>query len=128
MAAGRLPITEVFDGLCILVGGALLLTPGFITDGVGLLLLIPPVREILRHWASRYFASKAEFHTWTDTPSPGEEPEAKGDGPVIDGQFETVDPEDRQSRPTHTANSNVQGSSGWRRRQSPPTVVRSDDP
>ncbi|MDP9223832.1 MAG: FxsA family protein [Actinomycetota bacterium] len=47
-ARGVLPTTEVADGALVLLGGALLLTPGFITDVAGLLLLVPPVRVMLR--------------------------------------------------------------------------------
>ena len=48
LAEGRIPGREVFDGAMIILGGALLLTPGFITDIVGLLLLVPPTRAALR--------------------------------------------------------------------------------
>lgn len=48
IAARRFPAREVADGVMIAVGGTLLLTPGFVTDIVGLLLLIPPTRAILR--------------------------------------------------------------------------------
>ena len=48
LEAGIFPMTEVFDGICLLVAGALLLTPGFVTDAVGLILFIPPVRGYLR--------------------------------------------------------------------------------
>jgi UPF0716 protein FxsA len=44
---GRLPAREVVDGALLLVGGALMLTPGFVTDGVGLLLLLPPSRAVV---------------------------------------------------------------------------------
>ena len=45
---GRLPHAEVLDGLMILLAGAVLLTPGFLTDTVGFLLLLPPFRAVLR--------------------------------------------------------------------------------
>jgi UPF0716 protein FxsA len=48
MAESRLPAKEVLDGVLIIFGGALLLTPGFITDILGLALLIPPTRAIVR--------------------------------------------------------------------------------
>ncbi|MFP6734331.1 MAG: FxsA family protein, partial [Rhodospirillales bacterium] len=48
MARGEMPLTQVFDGLCLLFAGAMLLTPGFVTDGVGFLLFIPPLRILLR--------------------------------------------------------------------------------
>ena len=50
----RFPGREVADGLLITIGGALLLTPGFITDAVGLLLLIPPTRAGARALLRRY--------------------------------------------------------------------------
>jgi UPF0716 protein FxsA len=48
MAENRVPAKEVLDGVLIIFGGALLLTPGFLTDIVGLILLIPPTRAIVR--------------------------------------------------------------------------------
>jgi len=128
LSAGRLPMAEVFDGLCILIGGALLLTPGFITDSFGFLLLIPPIRKVLRRWSGRYFAKKAELHTWTDSPTPSDGSQSEGAGPVIDGQYKEVHPQNQESRPTRTDPSDTQASFGSRRRRSPPTVVRPDDP
>jgi UPF0716 protein FxsA len=48
LAEGRVPARETFDGAMIILGGALLLTPGFITDLFGFLLLLPPTRALLR--------------------------------------------------------------------------------
>ena len=53
LAENRLPHKEVFDGVLIILGGALLVTPGFITDIFGLILLIPPTRAIVRGVMSR---------------------------------------------------------------------------
>jgi UPF0716 protein FxsA len=53
LAENRLPHKEVFDGVLIIFGGALLITPGFITDIFGLVLLIPPTRAAVRGVASR---------------------------------------------------------------------------
>lgn len=53
LAEGRLPHKEVFDGVLIVFGGALLLTPGFITDIFGLVLLIPPTRALVRAFTMR---------------------------------------------------------------------------
>ena len=47
-ARGRVPGREVADGALVLFGGALLLTPGFVTDLVGLLLVLPPTRAVVR--------------------------------------------------------------------------------
>ena len=61
LAAGRVPAREVFDGTMIILGGAFLLTPGFITDAVGLLLLIPPTRAIFRGMVARLAVRRAAF-------------------------------------------------------------------
>jgi UPF0716 protein FxsA len=47
LAAGRPPAREVLDGVLVIFGGALLLTPGFITDVFGVLFLLPPTRTVL---------------------------------------------------------------------------------
>jgi UPF0716 protein FxsA len=46
--AGRPPAREVLDGTLVVFGGALLITPGFISDVLGLLLLLPPTRAVVR--------------------------------------------------------------------------------
>lgn len=46
--AGRVPGKELVDGMLILVAGALMLAPGFIGDVLGFLLLIPPIRAVVR--------------------------------------------------------------------------------
>jgi len=53
LAEGRVPGKEVYDGAMIILGGALLLTPGFITDVFGLLFLLPPSRAAIRIFLTR---------------------------------------------------------------------------
>jgi UPF0716 protein FxsA len=48
LQTGRAPAREVADGVLVIFGGALLLTPGFLTDIFGLLLLLPPTRAVIR--------------------------------------------------------------------------------
>lgn len=57
---GRLPATPLVDAVLILVAGALLITPGVITDLVGFGLLTPPVRGAVRRWLWRRFARALE--------------------------------------------------------------------
>ncbi len=52
---GRLPGNELLNGLCVLIGGALLLTPGLITDILGFSLVIPGLREIFKGYLKRKF-------------------------------------------------------------------------
>lgn len=53
MAAGRVPHRELIDGVLVVFGGAFLITPGFLTDIVGLLLLLPPTRSVIRRVVAR---------------------------------------------------------------------------
>jgi UPF0716 protein FxsA len=53
LSTGRMPHREVMDGVLVIFGGAFLITPGFITDIVGLVLLIPPTRAIVRRLVAR---------------------------------------------------------------------------
>jgi len=58
MTEGRMPAPRILDGVMILVAGALLITPGLITDAVGFLLLVPPVRREIRVWLRRKLEAK----------------------------------------------------------------------
>ena len=53
LASSRMPHREVMDGVLVIFGGAFLITPGFITDIVGLVLLLPPTRSLVRRWLVR---------------------------------------------------------------------------
>src|SRR5207244_5105715 len=59
--AGQVPAADVFDGALILVAGVLLLTPGFVTDAAGLVLLLAPVRKGIRRWLRRRFLVRVEL-------------------------------------------------------------------
>lgn len=52
------PVDEMLDGLCILLAGAFLIVPGFVTDALGLLLFVPWGRRYVRRWVWRGFESK----------------------------------------------------------------------
>jgi UPF0716 protein FxsA len=56
--AGQFPAKSLAHGAMILVAGALLMTPGFLTDGVGFALLSPRVREVLRKWGVRRWSNR----------------------------------------------------------------------
>jgi UPF0716 protein FxsA len=53
VGSGRMPHREVVDGVLVIFGGALLITPGFVTDVVGLILLVPPTRALVRRLTMR---------------------------------------------------------------------------
>ncbi len=100
MAAGRVPGREIVDGAMIIFGGALLLTPGFITDLLGVLLLLPPTRAIwrglMKRLASRHPAGRPAFFFYDrvgdrsfrrsgSTPPPGKGAGAGASGPGFGG-------------------------------------------
>lgn len=59
MRAGEIPAAEAVDGAMLLAAGILLLVPGFVTDAIGFLLLIPPVRYFPRRWARNHRFTRA---------------------------------------------------------------------
>jgi UPF0716 protein FxsA len=67
LAEGRMPAREVLDGVLVIFGGAFLLTPGFCSDIVGALLLLPPTRAVIRRMLVRRFSMRM----LGDLPSPG---------------------------------------------------------
>ena len=91
MARGQVPTKEATDGALILFGGALLLTPGFVTDAFGILLLLPPTRALVKSsfrklfagWAVRRAGSTGKVYSATVTRvqrRPGEPEATPSDG------------------------------------------------
>lgn len=64
LSDGRLPGGAVLDGICVLAGGLLLLTPGFLTDALGLLLLVPATRALFKPALARWLKSWFETRTF----------------------------------------------------------------
>ncbi len=87
LEANRVPVRELFDGVCLVIAGALLLTPGFVTDTIGFVLFVPPARAAIAAWIAARMVARADvrFHTTQSGPRPG-----PGGGPVIDGEFEDI--------------------------------------
>lgn len=82
-----LPINEAFDGLFIVVAGALLLTPGFFTDTIGLSLFIPSLRFIIRTLISSSLKRSNQFNYQTVNK---ENDYNESTGSIIDGEFEDI--------------------------------------
>ncbi|KLN60881.1 hypothetical protein WH96_10495 [Kiloniella spongiae] len=104
---GAVPARELFDGLCLLAAGALLLTPGFVTDSIGFALLIPPVRELMRNTLgkrishglqnSKFQSQGFSNHQHSDGQSPFGKAGSwnKNDDTVIDGDYQDVTESDK---------------------------------
>ncbi len=63
LAAGRMPADKLIDGLLVLVGGVVLLTPGLLTDVLGILLLIPITRDYFKKFARSKLRNMSEQQT-----------------------------------------------------------------
>jgi UPF0716 protein FxsA len=85
IAGGRVPAREVLDGVLVIFGGALLLTPGFVTDVFGLAFLLPPTRALIRRLLVRRVAGRFVVAT----PGSGR---PRGGGFDVDGTASEVDP------------------------------------
>lgn len=82
---GEVPAVEIMEGVCLLVAGAMLLTPGFVTDSLGFVLLVPPLRRsIILALLERGVIQGRSGRT----AAPGERP---GPGRVIDGEYRRED-------------------------------------
>lgn len=86
----RLPVGEAVDGVFLLFAGGLLLFPGFITDAIGLLLLIPFVRRGLGLAIWQYLAARGVIRWSVNGREGGTGPGDGGDSGVIDGEFEDL--------------------------------------
>ncbi len=93
LAAGSLPVAEVFEGLCLVIAGGLLLLPGFFTDAVGALLLVPAVRRALyRQVRQRLEANVVDVRgPVRHAPGPG----GPTGGPTIETEYEEIVDQDR---------------------------------
>jgi UPF0716 protein FxsA len=86
---GRVPAREVVDGALVIFGGALLLTPGFITDILGLILLLPPTRAVVRGILTRRLAHRMVASATRPRPRPGH---YDVEGTAVDIDAERIEP------------------------------------
>ena len=84
------PVTELFDGICLLVAGILLLTPGFVTDSIGFLLFMPPVRRVLRAWLWATLNGTEDAGIWKKSETANFSQNASNSNDTIDGRFREV--------------------------------------
>jgi UPF0716 protein FxsA len=95
IAHGRPPVGPVLDGALLLVAGALLISPGFLTDILALPLLFPALRRKIARWGMRRAAERAhvQLKVHESRQPDASAPPGKGmrDGPVIEGDFKRLD-------------------------------------
>lgn len=95
---GHLPGTEVVDGFIILIAGAVLLTPGFLTDVIGFLLLLPSGRNVFKAWLIKRFTKflqsgrvKPTFRGYRFETKSRHESDESPDDDVIDVEGKNID-------------------------------------
>ncbi|MFQ5535594.1 MAG: FxsA family protein [Sphingomonadales bacterium] len=89
LAQGRMPVADVLDGACLLVAGALLLTPGFLTDSLGIMLFIPPVRR----WLAKAVLLRFGIHGLAGRaarPHNGQRHDPPPGSTVIEGEYREI--------------------------------------
>jgi UPF0716 protein FxsA len=83
LSAGRMPARELADGALIVLGGALMLSPGFVTDLFGVLCILPMTRPLARRGLSHFFAAQLTTGSFgPDVQRPRPDPS----GDVIQGE------------------------------------------
>ena len=94
LQSGRAPAREVADGVLIIFGGALLLTPGFISDVAGLAFLLPPTRALIRRVFLRQAIKRmtASMYVGAFPPGPGAGAPRPGAAADYEGTAVDVDP------------------------------------
>ncbi len=88
---GEFPAAAMVDGLALLVAGVLLLTPGFVTDAMGLVLLMPPLRRAIAGWVLRNLLLRGHMHVHAGFGTAQRPPR---DDDVIEGEFREIPPDE----------------------------------
>jgi len=84
--SGRMPAKELADGALILVGGTLMISPGFVTDVAGMLLILPFSRPLARRLLTRVVSRRLAEARYDERRPGAEGPGADGQGPVVRGE------------------------------------------
>lgn len=113
---GEMPVGALFDGACLAVAGLLFLLPGFVTDAIGAVLLLPPVRRVIRVVLTRHLQG-------------GNRPPGAGGPTVIEGDWQVVDggddrPGDPPDEPPRLPHARIGGTGRkrWQQRVVSPNV------
>lgn len=93
LARNELPVNEITHGVFILIAGVLLMTPGYVTDTMGFLLLVPPVRMKIAHAAMAYLKDHAKVSVMRSA-SWGTESRRDSPGMTIEGEAVEIADED----------------------------------
>ena len=114
LAKGRAPVTSIADSISMVVGGALMLIPGYVTDAIGLLLFLPGIRTFAGVYLLQWMARNKRFTCFTNfgggpfgnaasgaaghqhSPFTKQQHETRDDDDIIEGEFEERPDRDHQ--------------------------------
>lgn len=92
-----IPTGELFDGICLLIAGVLLLTPGFVTDAVGFLLFVPPFRRFLGNRILNTLAVRGGV--WINGEEVSGTHRHPNEGDTIEGEYQEIHPANDPGKP-----------------------------
>ena len=87
LMSGKLPHKEVIDGVLIIIAGAVLLTPGFLTDLLGFSLLIPNLRSSYRELLINYFKTRIVIHRSSKKNNKESKPDETDDQDILEAEI-----------------------------------------
>ncbi len=86
LATGTMPAREIADGALILIGGTLMISPGFVSDLFGIFLILPFTRPVARTFLTRMVSRRLVVHTAAYDPSNAQRPHPDPNGSVVEGE------------------------------------------
>jgi UPF0716 protein FxsA len=89
MNHGEMPVNEMMDGFFLVLAALLMVAPGLVTDAIGIVLLLPPVRRALGHLARRWVTLRS-VNVQFGGPPPGQGSPPAGRGPIIEGEASEI--------------------------------------
>ncbi len=101
MQQGELPAQQIFEGVMLAVAGVLLLTPGFMTDALGMLVLLPAPRAAMAKYLMSKIVVKSAGGSFGQQPGFGQDPfrgdpfKRQDDSNTFEGEYERKDDDDR---------------------------------
>ena len=87
----EIPAAEIIEGVLLAVAGAFLITPGFLTDSIGFMIIIPMIRRITALMLLKRMAARADFRTKGSDLRGGSNKTRDASGSVIEGEYEKKD-------------------------------------
>lgn len=90
LETGAMPVDDILNGVCLIAAGAMLITPGFVTDTLGFALLVPPVRSLIIDQLIKRVEIRGAHNSHSGHSSRGYQNNGEA-GNVIEGEYKKLD-------------------------------------